>query len=116
MLKISLDEAYVFDLLSITQVKLEKSNSEKKVKLKKSFDQLSNEIVEQIGYELFNKIIRSEEYYYLKKANEIVFDLVDRANESEISKITADANYERYLKKITLQNKFFKNELIEVKL
>jgi hypothetical protein len=116
MLKISLDEAYVFDLLSINQVKINNSVDENKLKLLESYTKLSNEIISQIGGDLFKLIIDSVEYQDLVNSNQYVFDLVDRADENELSKITADANFDRYLKKITLQNKFFKNNLTEIKL
>jgi hypothetical protein len=116
MLRISLDEAYVFDLLSIYQVKIDNAPDQKLDQLKKTYEVLSNEIIDQIGQELFSKIISSIEYYELIKINQIVFDLVDRANETQLSKLTADANYQRYIKKIELQNEFFKNTITEVKL
>ena len=37
-------------------------------------------------------------------------------NETKLSKLTADANYMRYLNKISLQNKFFNTTLTEVKI
>jgi hypothetical protein len=116
MLKISLDEAYVFDLLSIYQVKINNSTDENRIKLLESYTNLSNEIINQIGGDLFKSIIDSVEYQDLVNSNQYVFDLVGRANETELSKITADANFERYNKKIILQNKFFKNKLTEVKI
>jgi hypothetical protein len=117
MLKISLDEAYVFDLLSIYHVKLENtSNKIKYNSILNSFNNLSEEIRSQIGSTLFKTIMESDEYIQLKISNQKVFKLVDRAGESELSKITAEANYERYIKKNKLQNKFFKNELTEIKI
>jgi hypothetical protein len=117
MIKISLDESYVFDLLSIYEVKIESTDDlEKKQKLQQSYNFLTLEIIESIGKFLFKNIISSKEYLDLKSANKIVFDLVDRANESELSKLTADANYSRYLHKVSLQQKFFENLLTEVKI
>jgi hypothetical protein len=116
MLKISLDEAYVFDLLSIHEVKLMKSGGDKRKQLEKTYDKLKEEIISQIGHEKYTKIVVSPEYHDLKISNAIVFMLVDRSNQSELSKLTADANYDRYIKKTTLQNKFFGNNLDEVKL
>jgi len=116
MLKISLDEAYVFDLLAIYATKINNSEGEKKEISLQSFHNLSDEIIEQIGYPLYEDILRSDEYKGLLDANQNVFTLVDRAGETELSKITADANYERYLKKVALQTKFFTNTLTEVKI
>jgi hypothetical protein len=45
-----------------------------------------------------------------------VFDLVDRAGETSLSKQTAEANYKRYIKKVELQTKFFDNQITEVKI
>ena len=116
MIKVSLDEAYVFDLLSIYQVKSIKSDLDKKGKILVGFSNLSQEIITQIGYDKYISIIDSEEYLELVKLNDEIFDLVDRANESLIAKETADKNIERYHTKIRLQNKFFESEIIETKI
>jgi hypothetical protein len=117
MIKISLDESYVFDLLSIYEVKIESSTDDiKKNKLIESYKTLKLEIIESIGVNLFDSIISSNEYAKLKSSNKYVFDLVDRADETELSKETASANYTRYLHKINLQRLYFETELTEVKL
>ena len=116
MLKISLDEAYVFDLLSIYSVKIENSFDHKKIKLLESYKLLSSEIINQIGQKLYDEILNSDEYKDLISSNKNVFNLVDKSGESELSKITSDANYDRYVKKHILQNKFFKTNLTEVKI
>lgn len=116
MIKISLDEAYVYDILSIYAVKIENSEGEKKEKSLDSFNKLSEEIIEQIGIDKHHSIINSTAYFDLKQANKEVFDLVDRAGETYLSKLTAEANYKRYIKKIELQNKFFNTEITEVKI
>ena len=116
MIKISLDEAYVYDILSIYAVKIENSKGEKKQKSLDSFNKLSEEIQNQIGITKHHSIINSSAYFDLKQANKEVFDLVDRAGETSLSKQTAEANYKRYLKKVELQTKFFNNEVTEVKI
>jgi hypothetical protein len=116
MIKISLDEAYVYDILSIYAVKIENTNGEKKQKSLDSFNKLSEEIQNQIGIVKHHSIINSTAYFDLKHANKEVFDLVDRAGETSLSKQTAEANYKRYLKKVELQTKFFNNEVTEVKI
>jgi len=116
MIKISLDEAYVYDILSIYAVKIENSEGEKKEKSLESFNKLSEEIQNQIGITKHHSIINSSAYFDLKQANKEVFDLVDRAGETYLSKLTADANYKRYTKKVELQNKFFDNQITEVKI
>jgi hypothetical protein len=116
MIKISLDEAYVYDILSIYAVKIENSEGEKKQRSLDSFNKLSEEIQNQIGISKHHSIINSTAYFDLKQANKQVFDLVDRADETYLSKLTADANYKRYQKKVELQTKFFNNEVSEVKI
>jgi predicted CopG family antitoxin len=116
MLSITLDEAYVFDILSIHEVKIHKSGGEKRDSLIQTREALAKEISNQIGEQTFSEIISSEVYGELKKANSEVFDLVDRASESELAKLTAEANYKRYIKKTELQSTFFNNQLSEVKI
>lgn len=116
MIKISLDEAYVYDILSIYAVKIENSEGEKKQKSLDSFNKLSEEIQNQIGIAKHHSIINSTAYFDLKQANKEVFDLVDRAGETYLSKLTAEANYKRYEKKIQLQTQFFNNQITEVKI
>ena len=116
MIKISLDEAYVYDILSIYAVKIENSQGEKRQKSLDSFNKLSQEIQSQIGVDKHHSIINSSAYFDLKHANKEVFDLVDRAGETSLSKQTAEANYKRYIKKVELQTKFFDNQITEVKI
>lgn len=116
MIKISLDEAYVFDLLSIYAVKIDNLEGDKKKQSLINYNLLSNEIIEEIGIDKFTDIILSDEYKNLIDINKKVFELVDRAKESELAKQTADANYKRYLKKIEIQQKFFKTKVTEIKI
>lgn len=81
-----------------------------------SFNKLSEEIQNQIGIAKHHSIINSTAYFDLKQANKEVFDLVDRAGETYLSKLTAEANYKRYEKKIQLQTQFFNNQITEVKI
>ena len=116
MLKISLDEGYVFDILSISQVKIIKSSNENKQKLIHNYQELSKEIINQIGLDLYSDIVASKEYQELRDANEKTFDLVDQVkNDKGLAKLVDDSNYSRYQKKVALQNKFFNNEVKEVK-
>jgi len=118
MIKVSLDEAYVFDLLSINQVKIAKSTDEITTKkTRESYVKLRNEIVVQIGVNKFESIIKSQEYLSLVSANERVFDLVEKAKQSEGLAHEMDrSNYDRYIHKISLQKKFFQTEISEVKI
>jgi hypothetical protein len=116
MLKISLDEAYVFDMLSVFDVKLKNLLDEKLAITAEKAKLLINEIVEQIGFEKYNEIISSVEYTNMVEANQRVFELVDRSKyDTGLAKITDDANYKRHIAKVALQKNFFKNDLTEVK-
>jgi len=116
MIKISLDEAYVFDILSIYQVKINNFIGEKLTTTKEAMTDLVDEIIDQIGQSKFDIIIGSQEYKDLVDANQCVFDLVDIVKKDDgLAKKTDDANYERYLKKIELQKKFFQNNMKEMK-
>lgn len=118
MIAISLDEGYVFDLLSINQVKMMKATEAEAIKkINTSYWKLRDEIISQIGQNKFNSIFLSKEYDELFKANEKTFDLVDKVKESEgLAKEVDKSNYERYLCKINLQKKFFNNEVSETKI
>lgn len=115
MIKITLDEAYVFDLLAIYEVKMEKCEGEKLNKTIQSYTTLANEIKEQIGKDLYFEIIDSDTYQDLKAINKAVFELVDRASETQLSQDTASANYKRYILKHRIQSEFFNSILQEVK-
>jgi hypothetical protein len=118
MIKISLDEGYVFDLLSIHQVKMAKAKEPESLKkVVSAYWTLRDEIVSQIGQNKFNSILLGAEYDALYQANEKTFDLVDKAKESEgLAKEVDESNYERYLCKVNLQKKFFNNEVSETKI
>jgi hypothetical protein len=116
MLRISLDEAYVFDMLSVFDVKLNNLSGEKLLLTQKKHQAMVDEVVSQIGSDNYNRIINSQEYYDMILANQKVFDLIDLSkNDFGLAKITDDANYDRHVKKMALQKKFFDSELTEVK-
>lgn len=118
MIKISLDEAYVFDLLSILDLKRNKSTKkEDNQKHIENYNILYDEISEQITDIKMYQIIKSKEYKDLIDINTKVFDLVDLGKEQEgLTRITAMANYDRFILKNKLQKKFFQNPLKEVKI
>jgi len=114
-MKITLPEGYIFDILSIYQVKILKSNNDK-VSLR-NFNNLLEEIYEQIGKERTTTIIDSKEYNDLYIANLATFDLVDLVKSDPcLGKQVDESNYNRYLKKVALQEKFFKSKITEIKI
>lgn len=117
MLKISLDEGFIFDILSILNVKIGQTNGFIRSQLIQNFEDLSLEIKDQIGISKFNKIIISDEYKELYEINKLVFESVDLAKQDKILASEVDKrNYARYIKKTELQKKFFNEEIREVKI
>lgn len=116
MLKISLDEGYVFDILSIYQVKLGFLFEEKYTVTENAYKCMSDEIISQIGDEKFQEILQSDEFLNLLESNKNVFQLVDIAQNGEgLAKLVQDGNHDRYICKTKLQQKFFNNNISEIK-
>ena len=116
MLSVSLDEGYVFDILSIYQVKLGFLDGDKYNVTENAYKYMSNEIISQIGLEKFDNIVKSDEYSDLLSSNKKVFELVDEAqNGTGLAKLVQDGNHERYICKTKLQQKFFNNNINEIK-
>jgi len=117
MIKINLDEGYVFDILSILEVKIEKASDKNLQKIYSSFWNMKQEIISQIGEKKVNEILSSKEYKNLLLANKLTFNLVDKAKQEKgIAKDIDDSNYQRYTCKINLQKTFFNNEISEIKI
>ena len=113
MINLSTEESFALDYLSILEIKKDRYN--KIEEFNRCLDQLRWEI----GPELFDIIISSQEYFNLKNANIKTFDAVDRARYGSINDITAkevdDCNFDRHKAKSALQEKFFKTQLKEFK-
>ena len=80
MIKVTIDEASAFDMLSILEVKLigeYKLDNVKKRKLNENYELLKGEIIQQIGEDKFNEILDSEEYRFLLASNNVVFQMID---------------------------------------
>ena len=116
MLRISVDEAYVFDMLSVFDVKLRNLHGEKLLKTIEKYSDMKEEVVEQIGKDKYDQIVSSLEYQKMVYANQRVFDLIDESkNDTGLAKLTDDANYDRHVAKMALQKRFFDTDLTEVK-
>lgn len=114
-MKITLSEGYIFDILSIYQVKIIKSNNDE-INLN-NFNKLKNEISEQIGEKITNDILNSQEYKDLYKANLKTFELVDAVKINPcLGKEVDLSNYKRFLAKQNLQKKWFNNLYTEIKI
>lgn len=116
MWKISLDECYVLDYLSILEVKI-KNNPERLDAVLPQYLSLLKEIEDQISEQKLEEILKSEEYQRLFEANNKVFKLVDKAEKSVgLAKNVALSNLERWRAKNEIQKKFFGKETRELKL
>ena len=112
MINILVDEAYAFDVLSILSIKQNNSDID--------FDnyiRLCDLITLQIGFDKFNTIFDSEEYFYLIDANQLIYDLIEkiRTGKQISAEIIDDLNILRYGYKRRIQEKYFNTELMEKK-
>jgi hypothetical protein len=113
MVKISLEEAFVFDMLAIMDVKIQKMPVENTIHLRQK---LFHELCEQLGHVLVLAVTESEEYSLLIEANSKTFDLVDKARNGDgLAKETDSANMLRHHYKKEIQKKFFNSILMEEK-
>ena len=111
MIRVSVDEAYAFDMLAILSVKCHYANGKEETdKTSRNYKRLEAEIKSGIGIDKFNHVINSEEYNDLFNINMEIFDTIDLLNKA-CDQVHAgyvnDLNYARYKVKTKLQAKFF---------
>jgi hypothetical protein len=112
MVKINVDEAYAFDYYCILDLKLRNNYIPKE-----TVDVVKADLIEQIGKELVEEILNSNEYKELFEANELTFNAVDKAKTDDVlASYVDECNYRRMICKINLQTKYFNSELMEVKI
>ena len=113
MINLQVDEGYAFDYLSILEVKNSHINNQQ---TKKNLEDCSNLLKVQLG-DIFFKIIESEEYKNLIRANNNSFLIIDRVRDGEkVSAKEVDAlNTQRFTHKKNLQRLFFNNDVQECK-
>lgn len=111
MINLLVDEAYAFDYLAILHVKKNVNQNNEK-----PWKDCFLHIQKQIGTEKMTQIIHSEEYSNMIEANQITFNAVEKARYGSImAKEVDEANMLRYKRKLELQNRFFNNNLVEIK-
>lgn len=103
---IKVDPGYMFDYLSILNVKLVKKPSEKS---SRNYDETVLNVCDQIGFEKYMEIRYSDEYFNLFNINSKLFDLVDevKRNPHMWACIVDNEVWARFLAKKALQEKFF---------
>lgn len=110
-LKVS--ESFALDFLSILRIKSLQTKTEETQRL---FDECYLYLKEQ-GGETFLKAYRSQEYTDLLNANLDVFRMVDKIKEAETNALVVDSlNWNRYLAKQKIQDKYFGGGKSEIKL
>lgn len=103
MINIPVDYGYAFDYIAILYIKM-KNN----INLLQYIHICEEQIINQIGHELWSKILLSEEFDYLLKVNNNVFDAVEKARYGNISAKEVDSlNMKRFEAKLKLQKRFF---------
>jgi hypothetical protein len=112
MIKISVDEAYAFDILTILYIKKNNTMADTN-----NYEKMIDEIRNQVGDSKFYEILMSPEYKNLLTANKLVYDYVDKIRNGEKldAKEVDDANMLRYKYKKDLQIKYFGNNVTEQK-
>ena len=119
MVKISVDEGYAFDILSIFEVKINNCDDPKKIEISgKAFELLRQELEAQLGSAKLLQIMNSVEYHELYNENKKTFLLVDKiraSNEVSLGKDIDKNNLSRFECKRKLQNKFFDSQMLETK-
>jgi hypothetical protein len=114
MIKVSLDESACFDILSILLIKTKKSQD---LQHTKNYLNFVADIKDEIGLEKLYEVMNSQEFEELREANLEVFHGVDLAKDDNIKASTLDAlNYQRFVCKRKIQEKFFGEELREQKI
>ena len=108
MINLAVSEAYAFDYLAILQIKCE-------IDPKKNFANYAGcvtRIIDEVNdNDKWNEVMNSVCYKNLYEANRKIFEAVEDAKEDGVLASYVDrCNYERFLAKKALQEKFFPEE------
>jgi len=119
MIRVSLGEGFIFDILSVLDVKLTKFPANKRAK--HNYDFFVSEIEREIGVKKLNEVYASPEYKKLFAINSALFDLIDenhrRKDRGDPIEDPDPMNFERAQLKHALQTKFFPDsDFVEQKL
>lgn len=114
MIKVSLDEAAIFDILTILLIKTKKSPD---LQHTKNYLNFVADIKDEIGLEKLYSVMSSVEFENLRAANLAVFNAVSLAAKDEVKASELDIlNYCRFTCKQALQQKHFDTSLSEQKI
>ena len=113
MISILVDEAYAFDYLAILEIKYDYSKNDL---ILEKINECIDHLTKQLGCELFNRIVNSNEYANVIEANRRTFEWVDKAKTDSCKASDVDhSNFERCKARNALQDKFFSTGISEVK-
>ena len=115
MITLIVDESYAFDYMAILEVKykMDPDNKDKQANL----TACKAHIREQVGIDLYNIIVHSDEYRECFNANKETFLAVDDAKKDKVKASYVDkCNYRRFQAKNKLQEKFFSDKITEIKI
>ena len=102
---IAVDIGYVFDMISIYDVKRARAPSDQS---RLNYYNAVDHLLPQIGEGLLFTVLRSFEYKHLYRVNDELFTLVDLAKTDLVKASEVDAGvYRRFLAKRALQERFF---------
>lgn len=112
MINLEVDEGYAFDYLAILAVKKERIDGQRE-----KFHECARNLRMQVGRDLWDVIVASEEYENLIEENRKTFDAVDQARYGSIgAKEVDECNMKRYQAKVAFQKRFFpQKEITEAK-
>lgn len=102
------DECYLYDSLSVAEIKLNKSGT---AKAAANVERKLKELTSQIDPKIHEQVLASEEYAQMKRVNLQLFEMFDeikRPGKVKCYDIEADElNYQRDKCKTALQTRFF---------
>jgi len=111
MIRISVDEAAAYDMLAILSIKIVVNGGNDVMPSRVVEERLTSEAVASLGESLHGEIMSSPEYKRLLRANLAVFDRIDliktRGEQLGDATYIDQQNYQRYLCKKALQERFF---------
>jgi len=110
MIKIEVDESYAYDALSILAIKVKKNYN---LATSSNYIKLNDSMLKQI--ENHDTILKSNEYLDLSNTNQEIFDYLDKMkiNPTIEDGVWVDTmNYQRFIRKKALQEKFFPDSKI----
>jgi hypothetical protein len=103
MINYPLSEAEIFDRFAILMQK-----SRIGLAVQEEMRLIMSVLTKDLGQEIVEEILASEEYRNLYNINKLIFNLVDLSRKNDTTaKEVADANDKRFLYKKALQEKFF---------